>query len=73
METNNTKPLLTCRKRKPTSKPGGRSGPGKAQGKPTYHLGGVRHKGGVNMFRALVRKAGTCRLDEKGETQMEIP
>jgi hypothetical protein len=26
------------------------STPGKAQGKPAYCLGGVRHKGGVNLF-----------------------
>ena len=45
--------------------------PGKVQGQPAYCLGGVRHVGGVNLNRALVRNVGTCRLDVKGKTQVE--
>jgi hypothetical protein len=34
-------------------------------------LDGVRHEGGVNSIQASVRNVGTCRLDAKGETQMD--
>ena len=47
--------------------------PGQTQGEPVYCLGGVRHKGGVNLIQALVRNVGTCRPDVKGETQVERP
>jgi len=46
---------------------------GQAQGKPVYCLGGVRHKGGVNLIQALGRNVGSCRPDVKGETQVEDP
>jgi hypothetical protein len=36
-------------------------------------LGGIRHKGGVNLSQALVWNVGTCRPDGKGETQVEDP
>ena len=45
----------------------------KSRGEPVYCLGGVRHKGGVNLNQALVWNAGTCRSDGKGETQVEAP
>ena len=45
--------------------------PGRAQRKPAYCLGGVRHAGGVNLDQALVWNVGTCRPDAKGETQVE--
>ena len=45
--------------------------PGQTQGEPAYCLGGVRHKGGVNLNQALVRNVGTCRPDAKGETPAE--
>jgi hypothetical protein len=45
----------------------------KSRGEPVYCLGGVRHKGGVNLNQALVWNAGTCRSDDKGETQVEYP
>ena len=44
--------------------------PGRAQKKPAYCLGGVRHAGGVNLDQALVWNVGTCRPDAKGETQV---
>ena len=37
-----------------------------AQGKPVYCLGGVRHKGGVNLIRAFAWNVGTRRSDGKG-------
>jgi hypothetical protein len=54
-----------------TSKRVAGSTPGSAQGKPTYCLSGVRHKDGVTLIQALVRNVGTCRSDDKGETQVE--
>jgi hypothetical protein len=33
--------------------------PGAVQGKPADRLDGVRHKGGVNLIRALMRNVGT--------------
>ena len=47
--------------------------PGRAQGEPVYCLGGVRHKGGVNLIQAFAWNLGTCRPDDKGETQVEDP
>lgn len=55
-------------------KPGADWDPGiEIQAEPAYGLGGVRHGGGVNVARALMRKVGTCRLDAKGETQVAAP
>ena len=47
--------------------------PGSAQGEPVYCLSGVRHKDGVTLIQALVWNVGTCRSDDKGETQVEEP
>jgi len=47
--------------------------PGQTQREPAYCLGGVRHKGGVNLNQALERNVGTCRPDVKGEAQVEDP
>ena len=33
----------------------------------------VRHKGGANLNQALVWNVGTCRPDDKGETQVRGP
>jgi len=46
---------------------------GLAQGKSVYCLGGVRHKRGVNLIQAFAWNLGTCRPDDKGETQVEDP
>ncbi len=45
--------------------------PGSAWGRPAYCLSGVRHKDGVTLIEALVWNVGTCRSDDKGETQVE--
>ena len=52
-----------------TSKPSSVIGSGQVQTKPAYGLGGVRCRGGVSLFQALVGNVGTCRLDVKGEFQ----
>ncbi len=46
------------------SKPGRVVGPGQVQREPAAWLGGIRHRGGVNLNQALVWNVGTCRLDE---------
>jgi len=52
-----------------TSKLSSVVGSGLVQTKPVYGLGGVRCRGGVSLFQALVGNVGTCRLDVKGEFQ----
>ncbi len=49
------------------------SAPGQAWGEPADCPSGVRHIGGVSPTQALVRNVGTCRLDDKGEIQVEAP
>jgi hypothetical protein len=56
-----------------TSKRAASRTPGLVQGKPAYCLSGVRHKDGVTLIQALVWNVGTCRSDDKGETQVEDP
>ena len=47
--------------------------PGEVQEGPAYCLGGIRHKGSANLIQALVWSVGTCRSDDKGETQVREP
>ena len=42
-------------------------------GKPADCPSGVRHRSGVTLIQALVRNVGTCRPDDKGETQVRGP
>jgi hypothetical protein len=72
-ETSASEPLMRCRKLRTTSKLVAIITPGQIQGIPAYCLGGVRHKGGVNLIQALLRNVGTCRSDAKGEAQVEAP
>ena len=44
-----------------------------AWGVPADCPSGDRHKGGVSPVQALVRNVGTCRLDTKGDIQVEDP
>ena len=46
--------------------------PGQIQEKPVYCVDGVRYEGSVNLIWAFVGNVGTCRLDVKGEAQVEI-
>jgi len=55
------------------SKPGRVVSPGQVQGEPAACLGGTRHIGGVTLDQALVWNVGTCRLDDKGEIQVDDP
>ena len=40
---------------------------------PADWLDGVRCRGGVTLYQALVGNVGTCRLDAKGEVQVVNP
>ena len=60
-------------KQEMTSKRAASRTPGLVQGKPVYCLSGVRHKDGVTLIQALMWNVGTCRSDDKGETQVEEP
>ena len=73
-ETNVSEPLIKCRKRRNDVKTGKESlARDKPRRRPVYCLGGVRHRGGVTLIQAFVWNVGTCRLDGKGETQVEDP
>ena len=43
----------------------------KSRGEPVYCLGGVRHKGGVNLSQSLVWNAGTCSSYDKGDSSVK--
>jgi hypothetical protein len=65
---------MRCRKRKDDVRTEGRVvTPGGVQREPEYCLGGIRHKGGVNLYLAPVWNVGTCSPDAKGETQVVDP
>ena len=71
-ETNASELLMTCRKEsKWRRNREGVVGPGQGWGKPDYCPIGVRHEGSVTLSQALVRNVGTCRLDAKGEAQVD--
>ena len=70
-ETNASEPLMTCRNvfhrrrnRDLDVYPASKGWEVPADG-PT----GVRHEGGVTLRQAPIRNTGTCRPDDKGETQ----
>jgi len=58
---NESEQLMTCRKAiQLTSKPGSVVDPGQIQTLPVYGLGGVRCRGCMILFQALVWNVGTC-------------
>jgi len=73
-KTNVSEPLTTCRKRRDATKTGllllARD---KARKVPAYWPSGDRHEDGVIPVQGLVWNMGTCRLDAKGEIQVEDP
>jgi hypothetical protein len=73
-ETNESEPLMTCRKSWNGVETGGvSSSRDGGQGKPVYCLAGTRHGGGVNSDQALSRNVGTCGTDAKEEIQEGSP
>ena len=73
-KTNASEPLMTCRKRRDVIETRLQSlAWDEARGMPAYCPSGDRHEGGVSSAQALVRNVGTCRLDAKGDLQVEAP
>jgi hypothetical protein len=73
-ETSNSEPLMRHRKDRGEVKTGllYRVQDG-AWGRPALCPSGLRCKGGVTLIQAFARDLGTCRFDDKGETQVEDP
>jgi hypothetical protein len=71
-ETNESEPLMTCRKAQGDVETGNRTSVPRARvGEvPADCPTGVRHEGGVTLRQASIRNTGTCRSDAKGETQV---
>mgnify|MGYP001767223478 CR=1 FL=1 len=73
-KTNESEPLMTCRKRRDVAETRLQSlAWDEARGMPVDCPSGDRHGGGVSPVQALVRNVGTFSLDDKGETQVEDP
>jgi len=64
---NESEQSMTCRKANQlTSKPGSVVDPGQIQTVPVYGLGGVRCRGCMILFQALMWNVGTCWFNVKG-------
>ena len=64
---NESEQSMTCRKANQlTSKLGSVVGPGQIQTVPVYGLGGVRCRGCMILFQALMWNVGTCWFNVKG-------
>jgi hypothetical protein len=73
-KTNASEPLTMCRKRRDVIETRLLSLVwDKARKAPVYWPSGDRHEDGVIPVQGLVRNVGTCRLDAKGEIQVEVP
>ena len=65
---------MTCRKVQDDVETGGNSlTRDESGGRPDFRPDGIRHEGGVTLDQAFVWNAGTCRHDDKGETQAGGP
>ena len=73
-KTNASEPLTTSRKRRDVIETGLQLlARDRTRAMPADGLRGDRHEDGVSPAQALVRNVGTCRLDAKGEIQVEDP
>ena len=73
-KTNESEPLVTCRKRRDVIETGLQLlARDEARGMPADCSSGDRHKDGVSPAQALVRNVGTYRLDAKGDLQVADP
>jgi hypothetical protein len=64
---NESEQSMTCRvANQLTSKPGSVVDSGQTQTVPVYGLGGVRCRGCMILFQALMRNVGTCWFNAKG-------
>ena len=61
-KTNESEPLMTCRKHGQTASESGTALGRRDESKSrlAYCLGGVRHRGGVSLAEAPLRNVGTC-------------
>ncbi len=72
MELNVIEPLMKCRKRIDDVKTEGESLTRDKLGRYLFtDPSGIRHVEGKNLTQAFVWNVGTCRLDDKGEAQVE--
>lgn len=71
-ETNESKPLMTCRNVSDRRRNRDLDfySASKGWGRPANCPTGVRHEGGVTLDQALTKNTGTCRSDTKGEIQV---
>ena len=73
-KTNESKPLMTCRKRRDAIETRLQSLVwDEARGMPVDCPSGGRHEGGVSPAQALVRNVGPFSLDAKGDLQVVDP
>ena len=73
-KTNESEPLMTCRKRMDAIETGLQSlVRDEARGEPVDCPSDDRHEGGVSLAQALVWNVGTSCLDAKGELQVVDP
>jgi len=73
-KTNESEPLMTCRKTLRDVKTGTETLSREAGGGlPVYGSTGVRHEGGVIVSQAWVRNVGTCRPGAKGAAPAGSP
>ena len=71
-ETNESEPLMTCRKARSDVETGIRTSiPREDWEAPDHCPIGVRHEGGVILIQALIRNVGSCRPDAKGEIRAD--
>ena len=63
-KTNESEPLMTCRKHKLVASKSGTALGRREEPRRrlAYCLGGVRHRDGVSLAEALLRNVGTCIL-----------
>jgi hypothetical protein len=71
MKASASEPLWKCREDERDVKTGGVAvSRDKRSGNPMSRLRGIRHVDGASISWALMRKARTCRCDDKGEVQV---
>ena len=73
-KTNESEPPMKCRKRRDVIETGLQLlVRDRMRAVPADGSRDDRHEDGVSPAQALVRNVGTCRLDAKGEIQVEAP
>ena len=74
MKANESKPLMTCRKRIDDVETGEKSlTRDKSGGRPDCCPDDIRHEGGVKLSWALARNVGTCAPMRREKSKWEVP